>query len=128
MPGEAEAHYDIVLPWDCLVADNRRFIGGRGHVLTARYRNGKKLAETLAVAQTKEPRPRHPEGGVKMRLSFFMPDKRRRDPNNLLKLIADALEGVAYADDKQITDLCWKNAGLDREHPRVEISFEADDG
>jgi Holliday junction resolvase RusA-like endonuclease len=60
-----------------------------------------------------------------MHLDFFMPDKRRRDPNNLLKGIADALEGIVYTDDKQITKLSWENMGVDRAQPRVEISYGA---
>jgi Holliday junction resolvase RusA-like endonuclease len=126
VPSAVEGEYQIVLPWPCLVPDNRRFISTRGHVLTSRYRQAKDLSATLAIAQTKAPYPHHKDNGVWLRLNFFMPDKRRRDPNNLLKAICDALEGVVYTDDKQITDLCWKNAGLDRHHPRVEISYGED--
>lgn len=117
----SEAKYQIVLPWDGLVPDNRRFIR-KGHILTKRYRAGKELCYTLAMTQVRD-RPAHPEGRVWMHLDFHMPDRRRRDPNNLLKGIADALEGVVYTDDKQITRLSWENVGIDREHPRVEISY-----
>ena len=116
------AEYQIVLPWDGLVPDNRRFMGGRGHILTKRYRAGKELCHTLAMTQVRD-RPTYPEGPVWMRLDFHMPDRRRRDPNNLLKGIADALEGVVYTDDKQITKLSWENVGVDRKHPRVETSY-----
>ena len=114
--------YDIVLPWRGLVPDNRRFIGGKAHVLTRRYRTGKELCATLAMTQVRG-RPVHPEGAVWMHLAFYMPDKRRRDPNNLLKGIADALEGIVYVDDKQIEKLEWENMGIDRKYPRVEISY-----
>ena len=116
--------FQIALPWTGLVPDNRRFIGGKGHILTKRYRAGKELCHTLAMAQTRNC-PAHPDGAVWMQLNFYMPDKRRRDPHNLLKGIADALEGVVYVDDKQIEKLSWENMGVDREHPRVEIIYGA---
>jgi Holliday junction resolvase RusA-like endonuclease len=56
-------------------------------------------------------------------LDFFMPDKRKRDPTNLLKGLLDALEGAVYSDDKQIDALAWRKAALDRESPRVEITI-----
>tara|TARA_R110002020_G_scaffold7935_1_gene32576 strand:+ start:206 stop:601 length:396 start_codon:yes stop_codon:yes gene_type:complete len=120
-----KSSYRLVFPWDALVPDNRRFIGGRGrsHVLTQRYRDAKDLMGMLALAQIKGKKPLHPKKRVWMRLEFYMPDKRRRDPNNLLKGIADALEGCVYSDDKQIHQLSWENKGLDREYPRVEIDY-----
>lgn len=112
----------IVLPWAVLVPDNRRFIGGKGHILTSRYRDAKELCHLLAMTQVQS-RPTYPEAPVWLHLDFHMPDKRRRDPNNLLKVIADALEGIVYTDDKQITKLSWVNAGVSADDPRVEISY-----
>jgi Holliday junction resolvase RusA-like endonuclease len=106
-----------------MTPDNRRFHPGRGHVLTTRYRQGKEEAFLLAVAQTKPPRPVFPVEAVEVSLLFFMPDKRRRDPTNLLKGLLDALEGAVYSDDKQIEALSWRKGALDRENPRVEITI-----
>ena len=112
----------LVLPWDCLTPDNRRF-NSRGHTLTARYRQGKEKIYLLAMGQTKAPRPVFPSQRVKMELDFFVPDLRKRDPSNLLKSVCDALEGVLYTDDKQIDALSWERAGLDRDNARVEITL-----
>ena len=121
--GEALRSLHLTLPWDVLTPDNRRFHAGKGHVLTGRYRQGKEAIYLLAVSQTKPPRPVFPVERLKIELTFFLPDKRKRDPTNLLKGLLDALEGVVYNDDKQIDALAGHKAGLDREKPRVEISI-----
>jgi len=113
----------LVLPWDCLTPDNRRFNSRGGHTLTARYRQGKEKIYLLAMGQIDPPRPVFPSQRVKMELDFFVPDLRKRDPSNLLKSVCDALEGVLYSDDKQIDALSWERAGLDRDNARVEITL-----
>jgi Holliday junction resolvase RusA-like endonuclease len=118
---KARSEVRLTLPWDCLTPDNRRF-NQQGHVLTTRYREGKEKIYLLAMIQIRPPRPAFPTEKVQMNLQFFVPDKRKRDPNNLLKGIADALEGVVYTDDKQIDGLSWKKAGLSRQNSRVEIT------
>jgi Holliday junction resolvase RusA-like endonuclease len=120
--GEASRNLHFTLPWDVLTPDNRRFHAGRGHVLTGRYRQGKEAIYLLALSQTKPPRPVFPTEHLEVNLTFFMPDKKKRDPTNLLKGLLDALEGVVYNDDKQIDALSWRKVALDRENPRVEIT------
>ena len=55
-----------------------------------------------------------------LELWAFWPDKRRRDIHNLHKIIADAMEGVLYEDDKMVLvrdmDFC-----VDRGNPRMEL-------
>lgn len=46
--------------------------------------------------------PRPLLGSVRLSVTFVMPDRRRVDRGNLLKLIEDALEGDFYVDDSQI--------------------------
>jgi Holliday junction resolvase RusA-like endonuclease len=50
----------------------------------------------------------------------FLPDERRRDLDNVAKTILDALNGVLYLDDSQITTLLVATH-VDRERPRVEV-------
>lgn len=53
-------------------------------------------------------------------LSGETPCMKKPDADNIIKCIADALNGVAYDDDKQITDLVFSKRYSDS--PRVEIS------
>jgi Holliday junction resolvase RusA-like endonuclease len=121
--GEPSRDLHLTLPWDVLTPDNRRFHPGKGHVLTGRYRQGKEAIYLLALSQTKPPRPVFPTEHLELDLDFFMPDKRKRDPTNLLKGLLDALEGAVYSDDKQINALAWRKGAVDRESPRVEITI-----
>lgn len=43
------------------------------------------------------------EGNVTLMCRFYLQDNRRVDVDNLLKLVQDALNGVAFKDDSQIT-------------------------
>ena len=46
------------------------------------------------------------------------------DLDNRLKVLLDALKGLAYRDDKQVVEL-HAYRGEDRRHPRVEVTIEA---
>lgn len=45
------------------------------------------------------------KGNVKVNLLFLLKDHRRRDLDNLSKAALDSLNGIAWDDDKQVTDL-----------------------
>jgi len=110
----------LTLPWAVLASTNDRVnrVGDRLR-LTRHYRKAKEAARALVAAQTRsEPVL---DGPVEVRLRFWVPDQRRRDPDNLLKLIHDALSGIVYHDDYQIRRQTWEVAGVDRVDPRVEI-------
>lgn len=67
-------------------------------------------------------------GRRKVRIDFmaYMPDKRRRDIDNLVKAANDALQAArVFEDDSQIVDLRIRNAGVDRDNPRLEVRLEA---
>lgn len=67
-------------------------------------------------------------GGVPIALTIhaWLPDKRRRDLDNLLKAAQDAMAHAGiYDDDSQIVDLRIRRAGIDRANPRLEIYLEA---
>ena len=44
----------------------------------------------------------HYRGPVELEVVCYFTDRRRRDLDNVLKAVADALNGVAYGDDSQI--------------------------
>lgn len=45
------------------------------------------------------------DGDVRLTLTFLRKGKRRADLDNLVKNVMDGLNGIAYDDDKQVTDL-----------------------
>lgn len=114
----------VILPWRMLAQSNHRLVSARGQnrlILAPAYRKAKEAAETAARAQV---RITPYAGPVRMTVAFYEPDKRRRDPSNLLKLCEDCLTGIAYEDDSQICEMTWKRAGVDRTVPRAEITVE----
>jgi crossover junction endodeoxyribonuclease RusA len=62
-------------------------------------------------------------GKVKMSVDFILPDNRRRDLDNLNKGICDALNGIAFNDDSQVTTLILSKV-IDRANPGVWIEIE----
>jgi len=59
---------------------------------------------------------------VIMQIWVYWSDNRRRDIHNLHKALADAPEGIIYADDRQVL-IHDADFTVDRARPRVEIGF-----
>jgi crossover junction endodeoxyribonuclease RusA len=58
-------------------------------------------------------------GNVRVTIHLYRPAK-RGDTDNFLKQLLDALQGFAYADDKQIVEIhAYRHD--DKNHPRVEV-------
>lgn len=55
-------------------------------------------------------------------LTFYFPDKRVRDCHNMHKLVMDALEGIAFPNDRWIL-VRDMHVGLDKEFPRIEVKL-----
>ena len=67
----------------------------------------------------------HPlKGDVAMTVRFFFSTKRRRDLDNMNKLMIDSLIGIAYEDDSQISDLHLIRM-YDKAAPRIEITLSS---
>lgn len=63
------------------------------------------------------------DGRYWLRVRVVWPDRRRRDLDNVAKLIADALNGVAWRDDSHI--VVWElSAAIDAQNPRIEVRVE----
>jgi crossover junction endodeoxyribonuclease RusA len=56
-------------------------------------------------------------------IDFFNGNKRRRDLDNMAKLVLDALNKVAYADDHQIVAMELRKFFCSPERARVEITL-----
>ena len=57
---------------------------------------------------------------VKVKLAFFRPAK-RGDLDNRIKILLDALQGIAYEDDSQVKEI-HAVMNDDKRNPRVEVS------
>lgn len=69
-----------------------------------------------------------PQKKVVMRVWYWWPNARRQDTHNRIKVLADALEGVLYEDDRCVL-VQEQDYAVDRERPRVEIELEvSEDG
>lgn len=64
-------------------------------------------------------------GKIRLTCTFFLPDARRRDLDNLIKSVLDGLNGVAWEDDSQVVEVMARKE-IARNHPRTDISIEED--
>lgn len=59
---------------------------------------------------------------LEIEIKLYFGDKRKRDIDNYNKLVLDAMTGIVYGDDKQITVLhLYKD--YDKNNPRVEVGI-----
>lgn len=61
-------------------------------------------------------------GELQLLVHFFFKTARRADLDNFNKLWADALTGIVYEDDSQISSLTLVR-GYDKANPRIEITI-----
>lgn len=64
-------------------------------------------------------------GNISVELQFFLPDKRRKDWDNLAKNVMDALNGIVYRDDSQVTMATIEKA-YDKNEPGVYVLIMED--
>lgn len=101
------------------VTTNRLYRNAPGSQQRLLSKKAKSMKE--AVAWEAKAGWMHPpkDGPVKVEIVVYWPDERKRDVDNVKGFI-DALNGVLWEDDSQITDLTLRKR-VDREEPRVEI-------
>lgn len=93
-------------------------INGR-NILSAKYRHAKE-ALTWEIASQWKNEPL--EGTVSVNVLQYFGDKRCRDIDAYIKIILDAMSGIVYTDDSQITELhVYKE--VDIAAPRVVIQI-----
>jgi Holliday junction resolvase RusA-like endonuclease len=89
----------------------------RGHAVTPRETRAAEEVVKLCARRAGS-RPR--DGEVALSLVFYRRTRQACDLDNLVKLVSDALNGVAFADDRQIV-LLRAEKRIDAEHPRTEV-------
>ena len=105
----------FTIPGQPLPKQRARVMKGYSYTPKETVAAEKRIADYARIAQAKPTR-----NPIHLVLRFFRGDLRRVDLDNLAKLVQDALNGVAYADDSQIV-LLTAAKGIDREFPRTEI-------
>lgn len=65
------------------------------------------------------------DGPVKMEIVIYNPDLRKRDLDNQLCSINDAIKGILFEEDdgKVLQDIHIRWGGVDKENPRAEITI-----
>lgn len=99
--------------------------GGAGIIKDKRY---EAYREAIAYSYLAAVKMRMHEGPVGLKVIFCMPNHRRVDIDNLLKGVMDALNGLAYKDDSQVTTILARKT-YDAKLPRtmIRIHFGDDD-
>lgn len=68
----------------------------------------------------------NPSRPFRVTVVCYMPDKRRRDADNVAKAVLDACNGILWDDDNQVIDLRAIKAH-DADNPRTAVTVEAID-
>lgn len=87
-------------------------------LISEQGRRFKRACRLAAASQCKSPL----EGDVSLRCVVYFKD-RRRDLDNCIKPLLDALIGILYTDDRQVAHLEFTKR-FDAKRPRVEVSAE----
>lgn len=108
----------LVIPGEPVSKGRPRFNGKRAYTPAAT-----KAAEQVIADAYKAQNGRFFEGQVALEVMFWNGNRRRRDKDNMLKLVMDALNGVAYADDVQVTVSAAGKAITTPDKARTEIAI-----
>jgi len=65
-------------------------------------------------------------GYVSVEFQFFLPNKRRKDWDNLSKCVSDALNGIVYKDDSQVI-MAHIEKAIEKDEPGVYVLVESQD-
>jgi crossover junction endodeoxyribonuclease RusA len=98
---------------------NRYWRHARGRT----YRSAEANAYRESVAVSCRMRLAFPEGAVKVTATWFR-SRRSGDLDNRWKVLGDALNGILWADDQQITELHLYRKDAPK-HGRIELIVEA---
>ena len=95
---------------------------GRSKTLTRKAIEYIKIAQTAAKEAMLESGWKKEREGVWLYadLYFYMPDRRKRDSHNTLKIFMDSLELLLFEDDFYVLTRI-QSVKLDRDNPRVEM-------
>lgn len=89
------------------------------------YQNEKQRWEWLVKAAVKK-KPKKPLKKARVQITYFFPDRRRRDPDNYSgKFLLDGLTRAGIIEDDSFSNVQLELRGeCDRKNPRTEIELE----
>jgi len=113
--------WQMVLPYPPTVNTYYRNINGRT-LISKRGREYRHVVASMVASSGNKPMA----GRLKADIAVYLPDRRRRDLDNLLKGLMDSLQhGGAYKDDCQVRDYHIYDAGFDKPEGHVVVRLEA---
>lgn len=119
---EGAAMIRLTLPWPPSVNTIWRTWKGR-HLLSKAGREYRQQVAGIIASQRVQGFGRRE---VKVHAVAYLPDRRRRDIDNLGKAAYDALQAARiFDDDSQVVDSHWVKGPVCRDNPRIEIVVEA---
>ncbi len=112
----------LELPWPPSVNRIWRNLKGRT-VISREYREWKSFAcDTMMTQRLFEAPPEWLSGRLSVHIVAYPPDARKRDLDNILKSLLDALaHAKVYQDDSQVDRLCLERGEKGRGEVVVEI-------
>lgn len=111
----------VTLPWPPSVNQYWRTFKGR-MLLSAK---GREYRQTVLANALAERFPKYGDSRMAVEIVAYPPDRRRRDLDNLLKGLLDAMQAAGvYDDDSQIDSLCIRREAVTA-GGKVEVYLEA---
>lgn len=107
-----------------LVPVKGRNAEGKEYIRHAQTKEAKQYKQVAGLIARSQQAPYIPEGEIYAKIMLYRPS-RRGDPPNYLKIVIDAMKGILWTDDKQVTVGAWDGriSLIDPDHPRLEILY-----
>lgn len=120
-PARPHQEFNVIIPLGVSINHLYMFKKGR-RFMTKKGMDYMRMVGEIAMRAVERQSYELEEEGVWLvcELTYYFPDKRRRDCHNLHKIVMDALEHIAFKEDRWllVRDM---HVGLDKECPRIEV-------
>lgn len=113
----------LVIP--AIPPSNNKYMGRNAKNFHFAYQEEKRKWEWLVRAALKQ-KPQKPFKKARVRITYFFPDRRRRDPDNYSgKFLLDGIRKAGLIQDDSFSNIKLELQGEhDKENPRTEIELE----
>jgi Holliday junction resolvase RusA-like endonuclease len=111
----------LIIPGEPISKGRPQFNRATGSAYTpTATRTAEKAIAKLYVAENNDSKL---DGAISVEITCYVSNRRRRDVDNMGKLILDALNGLAFADDSQVHDLIIRKRYTTKERARSEVAI-----